>query len=78
VVGVYFDVLERDFLLEKDEEDALDEGAELFWCKVIFCIPRDRGDRSSGRMIMACCPFSFDRVALYYLNYRGNMNVRMT
>ena len=29
VVRVYFDVLESDVFFEKDEEDALDEGAEL-------------------------------------------------
>jgi len=29
VVGVYFYVLEGDVLFEEDEEDALDEGAEL-------------------------------------------------
>jgi hypothetical protein len=29
VVGVYFDILEGDLLLEKDEKNPLDERAEL-------------------------------------------------
>jgi hypothetical protein len=77
VVGVYFDVLEGDFLLEKDEEDALDEGAELFGCEVMFCVLKkeNRVVASSYDTVMDFCPFHLNELLFYYLNYRGNMNV---
>jgi hypothetical protein len=36
VVGVYFDILEWNFPLEEDEEDPLDERAELDLLVVCF------------------------------------------